>query len=118
MFATCGIENEIVESAEIEEVLPDCHIKVADAPSLIAMKILSANKARRPLDSMDIIYLLEKVDSKGLKKTKELLQLIQERGFNREKDLIKEMNSFVKNSKNSKEDPYLTEIKDFKERFK
>jgi hypothetical protein len=48
IFATCGIESEVVASAQRVEVFPGKWVTTATAESMIAMKVLSAT-AKRPL---------------------------------------------------------------------
>ena len=116
LFATCGIEDEIVKNATLEEVLPLCKMHVATLPSLIAMKVLSASPDKRPQDIMDINSLLAELNHEDIKIAKKLVSLIQERKFNRSKDLLSNFDKYIEISK--EEDPYFIEVKDFGDRFK
>jgi hypothetical protein len=53
IFATTGIESEIVQGAELIEVFSKVHVPTATAEALLAMKTLSATP-QRPRDSGDI----------------------------------------------------------------
>lgn len=53
IFATTGIESEIVQEAELVEVFSKVHVPTATAEALLAMKTLSATP-QRPRDSGDI----------------------------------------------------------------
>ena len=48
LFASCGIEAEIVRQAEELEVLPDLVLPVARTGHLIAMKLLARDDRNRP----------------------------------------------------------------------
>jgi hypothetical protein len=57
IFATCGIESEVVASAERVELFPGKWVTTATAESMVAMKILSAT-AKRPRDLGDLQAIL------------------------------------------------------------
>jgi hypothetical protein len=46
IFATCGIESELVTSAERLELFPGKWVTTATAESLVAMKVLSASEMK------------------------------------------------------------------------
>jgi len=83
LFASSGIEREVVASAEEFEVLPGTRMRVATAAHLVALKLL----ADRPQDRADVASLLERVDQAGHDVVRSSLKLIERRGFHREKDL-------------------------------
>lgn len=91
LFASSGIEPEIVADAESVEVVEGLRIKVARRPHLVACKLLSRDDEHRPQDKADLLALLEGASSEDLSATKRLLRLIEARGFARGKDLLAEL---------------------------
>ena len=83
LFASSGIEEEVVGAAERLEVLPGLHLPVATSAHLVALKIL----AGRRLDLVDVETLLPSVDQAGHELIRTSLDLIAVRGFSRGKDL-------------------------------
>jgi len=86
-----GVETEIVAAAEILEVLPKLFIPVARAGHLMALKVL----AGRPQDREDVRILLREIDPKELQVARQTMLLIEERGFNEEKDLLAELEKLM-----------------------
>ena len=95
IFATTGIESEIVDTAEEGHIFSGTNVHVAARSSLIAMKILAADWDRRPQDVLDLQHLITKATLVEKETARELLRLITERGFNRNKDLLKDMDSYI-----------------------
>ena len=95
LFASSGIESEIVEAADTLNLIEGLTIRVATVPHLIATKVLARNDNHRPQDRMDLVALLRTATEKDLVAAREALQLIQVRGFNREKELLKELNDLL-----------------------
>jgi predicted nucleotidyltransferase len=87
LFASSGIEREIVERAESLEVFRGVRVPVARRADLIALKLLSRDDARRPQDRLDLHALLTRASSEELAITRADLALITERGFHRKRDL-------------------------------
>ena len=88
LFATSGIEPEVVESAEPVEVLPEVIVQLATRPSLLAMKVLSSTSKHRRQDLLDIDNLFAEATTEEIIHAKKLVSLIQERGFNHQQDLL------------------------------
>jgi hypothetical protein len=86
IFATTGIEAEIVQAAQDGEVLRGLNMPVVTRGHLIAMKVLSDNPERRQ-DIWDIETLLDYAAPQDLDDARAALQLIMSRGFNRGEDL-------------------------------
>lgn len=84
LFASSGIEPEVVAEAECLEVLPDLLLPVARVGHLLAMKIL----AGRPRDMEDVGSLLEVADRQEVACARAAVELITERGYQREQDLV------------------------------
>jgi len=90
LFASSGIEAEIVALAQSLEVLPGLEIPVAKVGHLLALKILASSE-RRPRDFEDARHLLKVASIEDLNLAQESLDLIARRGFDREKDLHGEL---------------------------
>lgn len=88
LFATSGIEAEVVAGAQALEVAPGLDVPVANAAHLIALKVLSLDDSRRPNDRADILALLGVVTEADLQETRRALGLMTSRGFDRGKDLL------------------------------
>ena len=88
LFASSGIEPEIVEAAEILEVLPRLSMPVARAGHLIALKLLARDDVTRPQDAADLRALAEVADVDDLALAEEAAALIMERGYGRDRDLL------------------------------
>lgn len=86
LFATSGIENEIVDEADRLEVLPGLRLRVAKTGHLIALKLLSASDDR-PHDRGDLRALFAEARATDLETTRIALALISDRGYNRGRDL-------------------------------
>ncbi len=87
LFASSGIEPEIVARAELLEVFKDLRVPVALRSDLIALKLLARDDARRPQDRLDLHALLTRADLDEIAATRAALSLITERGFHRNRDL-------------------------------
>ena len=82
IFATCGIESEIVASAERVELFPGEWVTTATAESMVAMKILSAT-AKRPRDLGDLQAMLRANPTFDESRVASLLRAIEARGYSR-----------------------------------
>lgn len=87
LFASCGIEPEIVNQAETIEILPSIHIPVARASHLVAMKLLARDDRERPQDLDDIRALLATMGTQERRRVMTAIALISKRGFSRGRDL-------------------------------
>jgi predicted nucleotidyltransferase len=92
IFATCGIEAEIIGEAEPLDVFDDLPVMTATTEGLLAMKVLSATE-RRPRDAEDIRTLLHAKPNYDEGRLLELLALIEGRGFHRQQDLLAKWNA-------------------------
>lgn len=86
LFASCGIEPEIVQDAEVIEVTPGLELPVATTGHLIALKLL-ARGTERPQDEMDLRALIAEIDDAEADRARAAVSLICQRGFNRDRDL-------------------------------
>lgn len=94
LFASSGIEREIVMAAEEVEIAPGLHARVARPGHLIAMKVL-ASRRHRSQDADDIERLLRNISSPELDRAREAIALIEARGFNRGKALNAVLDDFL-----------------------
>jgi len=86
IFATSGIEAEVVRDATAIEVLPGLVVQTASVECLLAMKTLSATPSR-PRDMGDIQAMLRAHPDFDEVAVQELLTAISRRGFDRGQDL-------------------------------
>lgn len=91
LFASSGIENEVVGSATRLEVLPRLSAPVATTGHLIALKIL----AGRNQDLTDLGMLIPAASAQDLDMAREAVRLIQARGFNREQDVVADLDKLI-----------------------
>jgi Nucleotidyl transferase AbiEii toxin, Type IV TA system len=91
LFASSGIENEIVNAATVMEVFTNVRAPVARTGHLIALKVLSRNDETRPQDLVDLRHLLLVADASERDLAREALLLIEARGFHRNKHLLQDL---------------------------
>ena len=82
MFASTGIEREIVESAVATEVFPGCTVPTASVEALLAMKVLAATTAR-PRDAGDIRAMVLANPDFDEARVMSYLALVEQRGYGR-----------------------------------
>ena len=87
LFASSGVEPEIVRASEVLEALPGLPVPVARVGDLLALKVLS-NGPERPQDQIDIVALLRLADEAEMGRARRTAALIVERGFGRGRDLL------------------------------
>ncbi|MFF3226725.1 nucleotidyl transferase AbiEii/AbiGii toxin family protein [Nocardia suismassiliense] len=87
LFASSGIEPEIVQAAENLEIVAGLTLPVATTGHLIALKLLARDDVSRPQDLADLRGLLEAATPDDVSQAEEAVDLITERGFNRDRDL-------------------------------
>jgi hypothetical protein len=83
MFASSGIEEEVIAEAEVLEVLPGISAPVATTAHLLALKTL----AGREKDVVDFATLANHASVSDLQNARDALELIALRGYDRGKDL-------------------------------
>jgi len=94
LFASSGIEPELVGAAEELEVLPGLRTNVARTGHLIVLKAL-ASADDRPLDTADLEALLERADPAEIRLAREAAGMVVERGFARGRDLVGDLERLV-----------------------
>jgi hypothetical protein len=95
LFASSGIEAEVVADAEPIELLPSFTMGVARTGHLIALKVLSRDDVSRPQDLVDLRALLRVASPAELRRARESLALIAVRGYHRGRELTSEMNMLL-----------------------
>jgi hypothetical protein len=88
LFATAGIEPEVVAAATPLQLVGDLELPVASVGHLLALKTLSVDEQRRPQDRIDILALLRVATQENLRVAGQALSLITARGFDRGRDLL------------------------------
>lgn len=87
LFASSGIEAEIVRDAQSLEIFPGQIVRVARRSHLLALKLLARDDENRPQDAADLRTLLDYSSPEELEEVLPLLDLIAERGYSRGRDL-------------------------------
>jgi len=98
LFASSGIEREVVGSADEMELFDEIRAPIATVSSLIALKVLSRDDALRPQDRVDLVALVRLASAGDLAETRRLLSLIDERGFGRGRDLAAHLDALIAES--------------------
>ena len=88
LFASSGIETEVVRAADELDIMPGLRVPVATLAHLIALKVLSRDDRTRPQDRVDLVALLTRADSTAIATARAALAMIAERGFSRGHDLL------------------------------
>lgn len=91
LFASSGIEPEIVAAATAIDFLGDFQIPVASTGHLIATKVLARDDRHRPQDRIDLHALFKVASDADLAQARAALQLVTSRGYARDRDLIAEL---------------------------
>ena len=88
LFASSGVESEIVEATDDVEVLPGPVLPVATIGHLIVMKLLARDDRRRPNDADDLRSLAAEATPADWEQALQAALLVHERGSGRERDLV------------------------------
>lgn len=87
LFASSGIEPEVVDEAEPLLTFPKLVAPIARTGHLIALKLLSRNDRDRPRDLADLRALSEVADDVEWERARTAVGLIEARGYARGRDL-------------------------------
>ncbi len=87
LFASSGVEGEIVREAEPLDVGSGVLLPVARTGHLIAMKLLSRDDVGRPQDRVDLAALVGAASDEELERARAACRQIEARGYARERDL-------------------------------
>lgn len=101
LFASSGIEDEIVRDAEPIEIVAGLMLPVARAGHLIALKLLARDDRRRPQDYDDLVALLRYADEVELERARNAVRLITERGGHRGRDLEAALDELLASGRDS-----------------
>jgi hypothetical protein len=95
LFASSGIEAEVVRDADVLEVLPGLRVPVARRGHLLTLKLLSDSPGR-PQDRIDIVALLREATPADLEEVRQLAVLISQRGYARGRDLLSSLKQYLR----------------------
>ena len=95
LFASSGIEAEVVAEAEPIDLLPGLQLGVARTGHLIALKVLSRDDETRPQDVVDLRALLRVAPSAEVARARQALMLIAARRYDRGRDLLAELDALI-----------------------
>lgn len=96
LFASSGVESEIVARAEEIEIAAGISLPIATTGHLIALKLLARDDRNRPQDFDDLRALLEEASAEDVGQAREALQLVMERGYDRGRtDLLEQLEQLV-----------------------
>ncbi len=87
LFASSGVEAEIVASAERLEVIPGLVVPLARAGSLVVLKLLARDDVLRPQDAQDLRSLRPVLTPADVAEARILAGLVASRGSDRGRDL-------------------------------
>jgi len=96
LFASSGIEPEIVAAADPLELFPGLTVPVAVPGHLLALKVLSLDDATRPQDRLDVHALATAATPEDLQMARRALATIAERGFARQQDLAGKLDGLLR----------------------
>lgn len=94
LFASSGIEPEVVASSSVLSFSEALRVPVACIGHLLALKLL-AESPERPQDTMDLQSLLRKATPSDIAVARDAVSLIQQRGFHRNKNLGKDLDALL-----------------------
>lgn len=95
LFASSGIEPEIVAQATALEIWPGTIGRVARTGHLIALKLLSRDPRKRPQDQVDLIALIAAADADERALAFAATRLIEDRGFSRDRRLVDDLQQLL-----------------------
>lgn len=94
LFASSGIEHEIVQEANEQKVFGTLTMPVVALGHLIAMKVLAESDSRGK-DRDDLRVLLPLASEGEIDRARAAVALIAERGFSRHKDIVGGLERFI-----------------------
>ncbi len=95
LFASSGIEPEIVRQAQSIELMTGLTVPVARRGHLVALKILARDDNDRPQDWADLQALIKYASPEDLQLARDGLELITSRGFHRGRHLIEDFEALI-----------------------
>lgn len=97
LFASSGIEVEIVAAAESLEILPGLVVPVARAGHLVALKLLARDDESRPQDAADLVALRAVLTAQDRADADAAVRLVVDRGYHRDRDLVELLTEYLGN---------------------
>lgn len=88
LFASSGVEPEIVAGANQLTILPELDLPVASVGHLVVLKLLARDDESRPQDAPDLRALRSVVRPADAEVARTAARLIVDRGFDRGRDLV------------------------------
>lgn len=95
IFATAGVEAELVAGADVLEILPGVAVPVATAGHLVALKLLARDDEIRPQDAADLRALLPVLSPADEDVARTAVDLIERRGFGRGRPLSAQLAAYL-----------------------
>lgn len=95
LFASSGIEPEIVAMAERLEILPGLSVPVAIAGHLVVLKLLARDDQTRPQDHADLIVLRPVLTVGDREAAAAAVRLVVDRGYARGRDLVTLLDTYL-----------------------
>lgn len=99
LFASSGIEPEVVAEADAIELLPQLPIRVATTGHLIALKVLARDDVTRPQDLGDLRALLRVAAPPDVTRARTALTLVAKRGYDRGRNLQAELEGLLRSER-------------------
>lgn len=96
LFASSGVEPELVDAAEELEVVDGTRVPVATTGHLMALKLLARDDRGRPQDADDLRALLAVATPVDLTTARTAVGLIAARGFARGRDLPADLEALLR----------------------
>jgi predicted nucleotidyltransferase len=88
LFASSGIEPEVVSAAEMLEVIAGLVMPVATVGHLVALKLLARDDRNRPLDADDLRALAAVATETDWAVAETAVMEIESRGYARGRELV------------------------------
>lgn len=96
LFELCGIEDEVVSSAEIIEIWSSVFAPIASMPVLLAMKARCQELPERIQDKADLLnQLIPFATEDEIKEARKLIKLMEDRGFNEGRELLVKFDELI-----------------------
>lgn len=95
LFASSGIEPEIVDAAADLDIGGARSVRIARIGHLVALKLLSNDPTSRPQDGADLQSLKSVLDATEIQRARDACRLIGQRGFNRGRDLPRLLHQYL-----------------------
>lgn len=95
LFASSGIEDEVVRGAERILVVPDLTLPVARVGHLIALKLLARDDRHRPQDWDDLRALVAVATETERDDARSAVRLISARGYSRGRNLEMDLDEIL-----------------------